>query len=411
MALTFFVIFWILLRSTSCQFQCIPETLDDSDFYINVTEHIAVRFTNCIQIPHEVTFPRDKVTVPYKKMLFKGDPSNVVDTKVVDNVNDGAKDTFSITTLPPGEHKYGVKLEWGCNQTYVFPKRIHISALTTKPTVLASLMEERQQTRLTCLAPTPCTGEVFFLWKWTNADGQSRMMDSDLDDYNYMRWHVRFGSRHRGRYGMKYRGGNYLPFLPTADHHNTNITCIATYDHDVAETTVTLTVKFSPRILNSSHCTVKGELLLCVCISWGNPLSPIFWPSETLTDYSVTSFSNAQRVSSTLTMPAAKYHNATVNCMSRNELGQAESAILIQNSTEHDGVNSLPESSEGFCSALPWLTGLCFTLNLVFVAVFICIYLRSRKQQKESREEADTYATLRKADMDEAYSTISPQRK
>lgn len=117
------------------------------------------------------------------------------------------------------------------------------AALTTKPTILASLMEERQQTRLTCLAPTPCTGEVFFLWKWTNADGQSKMMGSDLDDYDYMRWHVRFGSRRRDRYGMKYRGKNYLSFFPTADHHNTNITCIATYDHNVAETTVTLTVK------------------------------------------------------------------------------------------------------------------------------------------------------------------------
>ncbi|XP_054890907.1 uncharacterized protein LOC129363014 [Poeciliopsis prolifica] len=335
MALTIFVIFWILLRSTSCLFQCIPETLDDSEFYINVTEHITEQSTNCIRIPYEVTFPRDKVTVPYKKILFKGDPSNVVDTKIINDMSNFAKDILSITSLPPGEHKYGVKLEWGCNQTYVFPKRIHISALTTEPTVLSSLMVERQYTRLTCLASRPCTGEVFLSWKWTDADGQSRMMDSNLDDYDYIRWHVRFGSRP----GLRHRGISNLQVIPTADHHNTNITCIATYDHDVAETTVTLTVKFSPRILNSSHCTVKGELLLCVCISWGNPPPPIFWPSETLTDYAVTSFSNAERVNSTLAMPAAKYHNDTVKCMSRNEVGQAESELQIQNSTEHDRVN------------------------------------------------------------------------
>ncbi|XP_008409241.1 sialic acid-binding Ig-like lectin 6 [Poecilia reticulata] len=405
MALTFLAILWIFLRTTSCQFQCIPETLDDSDFSINVTEHITVRSTDCIRIPHEVTFPQDKVTVPYKKMLFKGDPSNVVDTKVVSNMNRDAKDPFSITTLPPGEYKYGVKLEWGCNQTYVFPKRIHISisALTT-PTVVFRPMVEGQRTQLTCLAPMPCSGEVFLFWKWTNADGQSRRKDNNFDDYDYMRWQMRFGPRRR-------QNNKFILVYPTADDHNTNITCTATYGHGVAETTVTLTVKFSPRILNSSHCTVKGELLVCVCTSWGNPLSPVVWPLETLTDHSVTSFSDAQRVSSTLTMPAAKYHNATVKCMSRNELGQAESEIPIQNSTEPARVNSFPESSEGCHSALPWLTGVCFALNLVFVAVFICIYQRSRKQQKESREEADTYATLRKADMEEAYSTISPQNR
>lgn len=74
-----------------------------------------------------MNFPQDKVTLPYKNILFKRDPTNVVVTKVVSNMNLDSKDTFSVKELPRGEYEFGVKLEWGCNQTYVFPKRIHIS--------------------------------------------------------------------------------------------------------------------------------------------------------------------------------------------------------------------------------------------------------------------------------------------
>lgn len=104
----------------------LAETLDDREFSINVTGHIKAETTECIQIPYELTFPSGKVTVPYKKMLFKGDPSNIVITENIKNKDSNTQDFFSME-LPQGEHEYGFKLEWGCNQTYVFPQKVHVS--------------------------------------------------------------------------------------------------------------------------------------------------------------------------------------------------------------------------------------------------------------------------------------------
>ena len=161
-----------------------------------------------------------------------------------------------------------------------------------------------------------------------------------------------------------------LTFTPSADYHNANITCVANYDSIRAETTVTLTVKckhpalfvvlhminmvlvsiwacqvspndhncsvypsllsVAPRILNSSQCMVDSRLLVCVCISWGNPLPLITWPLALLTDFSVTSSRNNQTVNSTLVMPAADYQNSSVRCISDNELGWADFEIPLQ---------------------------------------------------------------------------------
>lgn len=103
------------------------ETPNDTEFSINVTTHIKVESGNCIEIPYEFTFPTHKVTVPYRKILFEGDPQNTVTTTVVTNIEYGTKDIFMIAGLPRGEYEYGLKLEWECNQTYTFPKRVRIS--------------------------------------------------------------------------------------------------------------------------------------------------------------------------------------------------------------------------------------------------------------------------------------------
>ena len=106
----------------------------------------------------------------------------------------------------------------------------------------------------------------------------------------------------------------------------------------------------SPKIQNNSHCTVEGELLVCVCFSRGNPPPPITWPLKTLTDYSVSSSSSLQTVSSTITVPATNYHNTTVKCISSNEIGQAETEIVIQNSTANFQLN---------CECFIWSNSYC----------------------------------------------------
>ncbi|XP_023198517.1 uncharacterized protein LOC111610132 [Xiphophorus maculatus] len=391
-----FAIFCVFFGPSSCQINCIPETVDETKFSVNVTEHISMKSIDCIVIPHKVTFPRDKVVTPYKKMLFQGDPSNVVDKKVV--YDSDKEDSFRIKNLPCGEYDYGFKLEWGCNQTYTFPKRVHVSVLplATKPTVLVPLLTE-ERSELICSVPQPCSQGLRVYWKWTKADGQSVV----LGDYRY-------GKLDQWFFGYK----DTLRINPTAHHHNTNITCVAEYDNDLTEATVTLNVKFKPKISNDSHCLVKGELLVCVCVSWGNPLPPISWPLENLTAFSVTSLRIAQTVRSTFTVPASEYHNATVKCTSSNERGLAETSIVIHNSEERAEPNTVPGRRKGMDLALPWIAGLCFSLNLAFItALIIHICQRRINKQKEQSKEINTYMSLKKADVEEEYSVISTKPK
>ncbi|XP_043980066.1 uncharacterized protein LOC122835250 isoform X1 [Gambusia affinis] len=394
-----FVIFCVFFGPSGCQINCIPEAVDETKFTVNVTEHIRVESIDCVVIPHRVTFPRGRVAARYQKMLFQGDPSNVIDKKVVYDADSNKEDSFSIKNLPCGEYDYGFKLEWGCNQTYTFPERVHVSVLplATKPTVLVPLLTEEERSELICGVAKPCSQRLRVCWKWTKADGQSAV----LSDYRY-------GILDQWFYGYK----DTLRINPTAHHHNTNITCVAEYDNDLTEATVTLNVKFKPKITNDSHCLVKGELLVCMCVSWGNPLPPISWPLENLTTFSVTSLRIAQTVRSTFTMPASEYHSATVKCTSSNERGLAETSIIIRNSEESAKPNTLPGRRKGIDSALPWIAGLCFSLNLVFItALIVHICQRRNNKQKEQSKEIDIYMSLKKGGVEEEYSVISAKPK
>lgn len=97
-------------------------------------------------------------------------------------------------------------------------------------------MVERQREVLICTAPISCSGRVFLFWKWTNGDGKSTVIGKGHHVDEYMFWY-------KPGYRLGYRERHSLILYPTADHHNTNITCEAEYKHDNAETSVTLTVK------------------------------------------------------------------------------------------------------------------------------------------------------------------------
>ncbi|KAM4572190.1 sialic acid-binding Ig-like lectin 10 [Odontesthes bonariensis] len=320
-------------------------------------------------------------------MLFERDPSTIISSKTVNKVDSETRDSFWIDGLPRGEYEYGFKLEWGCNQTYIFPKKVHISvsALTKRPTVSVPPlgMTEGQRVTFKCRAYESCSQRVRIYWKWTKADGQSTVL---RDKYFH-------------------RDNRLMMLHLTEDHHNTNISCVAEHKYDVVETTVPLTVKFSPKIQNNSHCTVEGELLVCVCFSRGNPPPPITWPLKTLTDYSVSSSSSFLTVSSTITVPAANYHNATVKCISSNEIGQAETETVIQNSTANFQLNYVNTS---FDAVLPWITAVCFSLNLVLITILAFYIYKRGKRKKRKLQENRTYASLRRGDIEQEYSVISP---
>ncbi|KAF7224123.1 uncharacterized protein [Nothobranchius furzeri] len=415
MASVYSLIIWVLLIIRSSWSQCETETFDDTEFSINVPEHIEMESTDCRDIIYQMIFPKDKVRVPYKTIVFQGDPSKVVGTETVNEIGSHTE-RLRLGEIPTGKHEFGFKLAWGCNQTYIFPKRVHVSvtASTKQPSLRIPTLVEGQSDEIRCLIPHSCSCATCVRWKWTKADGQSAEPDSTTDYfYDHDIWHDRCRHkqepRNKDMCWYKNRYGPRARLYPTADLHNTNITCVVEFKYDVIETTSTLNVKFPPRILKDSHCMVKGKLLVCVCISWGNPLSTVIWPLESLTDYSITSSSSNQTVISTMSLAAAELQNTTVRCVSSNTFGQDEAYILVHNSTDEEQLTNFSDEKNGLEAALPWITAACFSLNLVFITILIiCIYQRI-KNKKKLLGETNTYASLRKAAVEEEYSTISPQ--
>lgn len=85
-------------------------------------------------------------------------------------------------------------------------------------------MEEGRNGSLICDAYYLCSNAKIY-WNWTKADGHS-VIFRKYDKINS--WH---GKNKR-----------MLHLTPTADDHNTNITCVVQYDNSITTTTVTLTV-------------------------------------------------------------------------------------------------------------------------------------------------------------------------
>uniref|UniRef100_UPI003AABAA4E myeloid cell surface antigen CD33-like n=1 Tax=Centroberyx gerrardi TaxID=166262 RepID=UPI003AABAA4E len=373
------------MRASSLKSQCVTEITNSMEFSINVTQHITVESGECIVIPYEFTYPTRKISIPYTKIWFKGDPHNYVNTKVVQDLESERKGTFKLHGLPQGEYEYGFKLEWRCNQTYIFPERVRISvsALTQRPVVVVPPLMEGENATLSCSASILCTGTARIHWKWTNADGRSELLPGDF----------------------QWLTGNILHFIPQAHDHSAIVTCVAVYNYSVVETTFTLTVKSQPKFLHGSQCIVEGELLTCVCISQGFPLPPIIWPVASLTEYSVSSSRGVRTVSSTIAMSTTEYHNTSVKCISSNELGHAEIDLPLQNNTAY-----WSDWRKKLEAALPWITaGLSLSLNLALLSSLIIICKRGKSRQKKSREEENTYVSLDKADVEQEYSAISPQ--
>ncbi|XP_074534394.1 sialic acid-binding Ig-like lectin 10 [Halichoeres trimaculatus] len=387
MALLYALILFFCLKIKSCQLQCVKESLKDSEFSINVTKHIQVESGDCIGIPYELTFPENKVKVPYKKIWFRTDQQDQVSSTVVTEKSQMTNNRFRIDVLPQGEYEYGFKLEWGCNQTYVFPTKVKVSVYATqKPRVVVPLLQEGKSSRVFCLAHPLCYRRQNVYWI-----GRKGVIEADqLNE------------------GRRRREAFY--FTPTAEDHNTNITCVVEYDYNIlAERTVTLRVKFAPKFQNGTQCSVKGKLLVCVCISRGNPPSPITWPVASLTDFSISSYSSGLTVNSTLTMKAADTYNNSVKCISSNELGQREIEIKIGNYTENlMSLNEQQLSSTG----LLWIIAVSVSLNLaLLVSLIICIYKWGKRSQQKPNEETNTYATLNRAQLEQEYSVIPPRPK
>uniref|UniRef100_A0A3Q2VM68 Ig-like domain-containing protein n=1 Tax=Haplochromis burtoni TaxID=8153 RepID=A0A3Q2VM68_HAPBU len=217
-------------------------------------------------------------------------------------------------------------------------------------------LTEGQQATLTCTAPGLCSGSVPEI-TWT--------------------WRGSFTQRHIST----------LTFNPSAEHHNTSVTCKVNFTgRKSTEETLTVNVNceyfatsylfgvttvregdvlnltcsvesFPPslirvlfydsdymftghtKIQNGSGCVLQSEGLTCVCIREGFPLPNIKWPLLTHhTEYSVITSVSNHTVNSTVSVTVKNHGNSTVECVSNNGNGEVRENLLINNNlSKKDG--------------------------------------------------------------------------
>uniref|UniRef100_A0A096M3Y2 Ig-like domain-containing protein n=1 Tax=Poecilia formosa TaxID=48698 RepID=A0A096M3Y2_POEFO len=177
-----------------------------------------------------------------------------------------------LTESDSGNYHFRVKGNMnGKSDGFSYRKKtdVSVSALKQKPSVMIPPLTEGQQVTLTCTAPGLCSGsppKITWMWRGNTTALKTENLTA-------------FTQRH----------SSTLTFNPTAEHHNTKLSCTVSFTAGptVQEETLKVTSTKSPvvvcfntdkrRILNTSGCVLKLELLTCVCISEGFPLPTINW--------------------------------------------------------------------------------------------------------------------------------------
>uniref|UniRef100_A0A3Q4HE83 B-cell receptor CD22 n=1 Tax=Neolamprologus brichardi TaxID=32507 RepID=A0A3Q4HE83_NEOBR len=152
----------------------------------------------------------------------------------------------------------------GIVDLYVFPLGIE-----QKPKVMIPTLTEGQQATLTCTAPGLCSGSApQITWTWRGAGGTESYITGNSTDYktenltNVTRRHI-----------------STLTFNPSAEQHNTNVTCKIHFTSDVtAEKTSGLNVNYVKEVNITGVTTVRdGESLNLTCNLHSFPPSLIIW--------------------------------------------------------------------------------------------------------------------------------------
>ncbi|KAK2844936.1 hypothetical protein Q5P01_011595 [Channa striata] len=197
----------------------------------------------------------------------------------------------------------------------------------------------------------------------------------------------------------------------TANLFITNVTpedsgrYICSAEHQIraltAQTDVTVTVTFGPKIFNDSSCVNQSDVLTCVCVSEGVPLPTIRWPLlETHTEYSVTNTVSNHTVTSRIRLSLSAHSTTTFECVSSNDNGQTKHNVSVK--------NDLYRTADlGPSAVLPWtIAAVSLCLNIICLVIYILYLWNTRKKVKPNQDEG-TYMSLAKTDQPSEYDVIA----
>ncbi|XP_027143028.1 uncharacterized protein LOC104930299 [Larimichthys crocea] len=160
-------------------------------------------------------------------------------------------------------------------------------------------------------------------------------------------------------------------YICTAQHLNTTVAVYAN-----------VTVTLFPKILKDSGCKVQSEVRTCVCMSRGFPLPTIKWPLlKKHTEYLITTSVSNRAVNSSITLSVKDGSNATVECVSSNENGEAKKNLTTRTDTPEE-----KEQSKEILKIVSRLEVIVAFFSGILLSAFICCLVTKchRKKQKSS---------------------------
>ncbi|XP_024119320.2 sialic acid-binding Ig-like lectin 14, partial [Oryzias melastigma] len=154
---------------------------------------------------------------------------------------------------------------------FTFNKRtsVNVGGFRQKPTMTLPDLTEGHQTTLTCSAPALCsTSPPGISWMWRGAAEKDPLINGSITAF-----------KNETLTAVTQRHNSTLTFIPTAELHNSNITCrIRFSDNTTTEETVNLHVNFKQKSMVALLIRVSTLVILsCLIIS-------IFWKKMKRTD-------------------------------------------------------------------------------------------------------------------------------
>uniref|UniRef100_A0A3Q0QWQ6 B-cell receptor CD22 n=1 Tax=Amphilophus citrinellus TaxID=61819 RepID=A0A3Q0QWQ6_AMPCI len=230
--------------------------------------------------------------------------------------------------------------------TFIPKVTVSVKGLTQKPTVTIPTLTEGQQATLTCTAPGLCSGSVpDITWTWRGAGGTESHITGNSTAFKNLTL-------------VTQRHISVLTFNPSAEHHNTSVTCKITFTGETTtEETLTVTVNceynlryvfnlilFLKSFESSVSTVLEGDALNLTCSVESFPPSLIVW----------------KKLSSNTNL-----HNGTHTDL-HNDTGSA--TLVIHNVTAED-------SGEYICTAKYLDTTVTLYVNVTVTCKFPCFMI------------------------------------
>ncbi|XP_008281385.1 sialic acid-binding Ig-like lectin 14 isoform X1 [Stegastes partitus] len=276
---------------------------------------------------------------------------------------------------------------------YLFsPKAtVTVKGLTQKPSVIVPSLTDGQRTTLTCTAPGLCSGSPpKFSWTWRGAGGKKSRITGSITDFQTES--LTAGTR---------RYSSTLTFTPSAEHHDTKITCKVHFTGGLStEETLALNVNYVKEVQITGDRNPKmGDTLSLTCSVESFLPSFIAW-----TKHNHNGSLSKSSTSSTLVVPnMTAEHSGPYICEASYRGRSLFSYVNITVSSD------LERSSGSSHPVLPWVVaGVSLSVNVLFIFFISCLW-NSRKKVKPNQEDS-TYMSLQKTDVSPEYEVITQRR-